>query len=155
MQGWDWGEPRPKTITFFIGCGGECCSRAGETCPHHGSAKVCDQHGRPIRGAVVNNKEVVFATATHAQVIDALTAERIDWQKLTSAGWPQLPYEQLRQLKSLPPTPEEELLKIFDPRLRRDAIRAKRECLAVRAKEVEAILEAEEQMLGAPVKKTS
>ncbi len=151
VQGWDWGEPRAKTITFFLGCGGECCSKSGEICPHYGVAKVCDQHGRPIRGTVVDNKEVIFATATHAQAIAALTAERVEWQKLTSAGWPQLPYDQLKQLKDLPPTPEEELLKIRDPLLRRDAIRAKREFAAARAKEVEMVLEAEEEL----VKKSS
>jgi hypothetical protein len=98
---------------------------------------------------------VVFATATHAQVIEALTAERIDWQKLTSAGWPQLPYEQLRQLKNLPPTPEEELLKILNPRLRRDALRAKREYTTARIKEAEGLREEdEEKTADVLVKKT-
>lgn len=137
VQGFTWGEPRPKSITFFL----------------DGTAKVCDQHGRPIRGAVVNNKEVRFAQtppteddtpdarkglATHAQVVAALAAERVDWQKLSCAGWPQLSYKELSAMPSLPPTPLEELRKIKDPQLRKDALKARREVDSVREKELEA-----------------
>lgn len=140
VQGWTWGEPRPKSITFFL----------------DNTAKVCDQHGRPIRGTVVDSREVRFATtapgnndppsaraglATHAQVIAALAAERVDWRSLTCAGWPQLPYEQLRGLPELPPTPLEELRKIVDTDLRKDALRARREADEARAKENEALEE--------------
>ena len=45
VSGWTWGEPRPKSITFFL----------------DNTAKVSDQHGRPIKGTVVDNKEVRFA----------------------------------------------------------------------------------------------
>ncbi len=45
IQGWTWGEQRPTTITFFL----------------DGSAMVCDQHGRPIKGTVTDGKEVWFA----------------------------------------------------------------------------------------------
>jgi hypothetical protein len=137
VQGWSWGDPRPKSITFFL----------------DNTAKVCDQHGRPIRGTVVGTKEVLFAAqppspddpvgsrkhlATHAQVIAALAAERIDWQALVCAGWPQLPYAQLVKLPDLPPTPLEELRKIADPALRKDALKARREVDEVRAKELAA-----------------
>lgn len=139
VQGWHWGEPRPTTITWFL----------------DNTAKVSDQHGRPIKGTVgTDGKPVRFADcapiadqsgevlprpqfATHAQVIAALAAERVDWQKLVHAGWPQLPYAELCKLPSLPPTPLEELKKIRNPQLRKDALRARREVDEVRAKEME------------------
>lgn len=129
VQGWTWGEPRPKSITFFLGCGRDCCTRLDgvPVCPHSGVARVFDQHGRPIRGAVVNGKEVVFANVSHTEVIAALEAERIDWQSLSYAGWPQLPYDQLKKLRQRPPTPESDLRKIRSPALRRDALRIWRE----------------------------
>ena len=138
VQGWSWGEPRPKSITFFL----------------DGTAKVCDQHGRPIRGTVVDNREVRFAAtapgnndapgaraglATHAQVIAALIAERVDWRTLVCAGWPQLSYEKLCNLPDLPPTPLDELRKIKDPDLRRDALRARREADEAMAKELSSV----------------
>lgn len=46
---------------------------------------------------------------------------------IACAGWPQLPYDELKKLPSLPPTPYEELQKIPDPILRRDALRARQE----------------------------
>ncbi len=130
VQGWMWGPPKPTCITFFI----------------DNTAKVSDQYGRPIRGAVgVDNKEVYFAItappdrkdnpnpkdrkhlATHAQVIEALLNEKVDWQTLTYAGFPQLTYGELKKLKQLPPTPVDELLFIPNPALRRDAVRIRRE----------------------------
>ena len=45
IQGWTWGEQRPVSITFFL----------------DGSAMVCDQYGRSIRGTVNDGKEVWFA----------------------------------------------------------------------------------------------
>lgn len=148
VQGWSWGEPRPTSITFFL----------------DGTAKVSDQHGRPIRGTVVDNKEVLFAHgppkaddppgsrskyASHAQVLAALQAELVDWRRLHCAGWPQLPYEQLKELPEslLPPVssdPREreaylnELRKIPDKDLRRDALRVRREANDARAKELAA-----------------
>lgn len=137
VQGWHWGEPRPSSITFFL----------------DGTAKVCDQHGRAIKGCVIDNKEVRFASgppspddkpnaraglATHAQVIAALAAERIDWQKLTYAGWPQLPYAQMKALLNIPITPVDELRKIKDSTLRKDALRVRREHDEARLKEVQA-----------------
>lgn len=78
VQGWSWGEPRPRSITFFL----------------DGTAMVCDQHGRPIKGTIVGSEEVYFARtppspddvpseraalATHARVIAALAADGFDW----------------------------------------------------------------------------
>lgn len=140
VSGWTWGEPRPKSITFFL----------------DNTAKVSDQHGRPIKGTVVDNKEVRFAAgppsnddppgsrsklATHAQVIAALFVERVDWRTLTCAGFPQLPYDELKKLTELPPTPLEELRKIKDSTLRKDALRARREVDEIRAREVATVEE--------------
>lgn len=134
-QGWTWGEPRPKSITFFL----------------DNTAKVSDQHGRPIKGTIVDNKAVLFAQcapvaddvpgvrdklATHAQVIAALAEERVDWQKLACAGWPQLPYAELKKLRGLPPTPLDELRKIKDATLRKDALRIRREVDETSAREL-------------------
>lgn len=142
VQGWTWGDPKPTSITFFL----------------DGTCKVSDQHGRPIKGTFVDNKEVRFADsapiadhsgdviprtqfATHEQVIAALVVERVDWHKLTSAGWPQLKYEALRELPPgrVPRTPIEELKKIRDPQLRKDALRFRREMDEERAKESAAL----------------
>lgn len=143
VQGWIYGQPRPTTITFFL----------------DGTAGVYDQYGRPIKGTVVDNKRVLFASdppkadvplgertperkdlATHAQVIAALAVERVDWRTLTFAGWPQLPYDDLISLfKSgkLPPTPIEDLRSIKDRELRLDALKVRREADAERTKELQ------------------
>lgn len=136
VQGWTWGEPRPQTITFFL----------------DGTAKVCDQHGRPIRGSAKDGKEVWFAQhapkedeqpdaegnlppsrrklGTHKQVIDALTSDGHNWRSCAWAGWPQLPYEQLKEIKNiLPSTPIEELRKIRNENLRKDALKIRREII--------------------------
>lgn len=137
VQGWSWGTPRPTTITFFT----------------DNTAMVCDQHGRPIKGTEVDGKKVKFAItppkadgsdialrqaglATHLQVVEALEAENIDWKKLTSAGWPQLPYEKLKQLKELPVVLDDTLEKIGDMNLRRDAMRIRKERTEKLAKEL-------------------
>ena len=140
VSGWHWGEPRPKTITFFL----------------DNTAKVSDQYGRPIPGVEVDGKRVRFALgppandesplvraglATHAQVIAALAVERVDWRTLTCAGFPQLPYAELKKMTDLPPTPIEELRKIKDSTLRKDALRARREVDEARASEMQAAAE--------------
>ena len=138
IQGWTWGDPKPRSITFFL----------DNTC------RVSDQHGRPIKGTVIDNRIVMFAPhgptqddppgarakyATHTQVIEALVAERVDWTRLDMAGWPQIPYEALKKLAVLPPTPLDELRKIPDTQLRRDALRIRREVDEFRAKETAAV----------------
>lgn len=162
VQGWTWGEPVPKSITFFM----------------DGTAMVCDQYGRPIKGSVVDGREVWFASrppqeddpnpghipvtkgggrprivklATHAEVIAALSADRVDWRTLTRAGWPQLPYEEMKKLDKLPPYPFNEIhnadhpacsclrCSVKDPAVRRDITRIKAEYVdAVKPAEVEA-----------------
>lgn len=164
VQGWNWGTPIPNSVTFFI----------------DGTAMVCDQHGRPIKGAILSStgKEVLFAPAppagsregivtprpwlaNHEQVIAALMEEKIDVidhmnsagtactrcqgqgkygnercrlckgsgikQTVQCAGWPQIPYDQLTKLKNLPKSADEDIAKISDPKLRRDAMRIRRE----------------------------
>lgn len=155
VVGWTWGEARPRSVTWFL----------------DGTAKVSDQHGRPIRGFIVTVGDPVFASckpaegggkqvllamtpptyddppdarramATHLQVVKALEAERVDWQRLSWAGWPQLPYAMLRGVAKLPPTPVEELRKIKDPALRKDALRMRRELDEQTAQEARAIEE--------------
>lgn len=148
VQGWTWGEPKPQSITFFL----------------DGTAKVSDQHGRPIKGATSDNKEIWFAVAppreddkpdqdgnlpphrrkyaTHAQVINALESNGHQWRKCSWAGWPQLPYAELCKIKSLlPPTPIEELRKIRDDNLRKDALRIRREIIEAEEMEAEQLQE--------------
>lgn len=164
IEGWNWGQPTPTSVTFFI----------------DGTAMVADQHGRPIRGAVLSStgKEILFAPcppvaskegvvvprpwlASHSDVVAALLEEKIDvvehmneagtacprcqgqgrfgnercrpcrgsGVKVTvqCAGWPQLEYAHLSRIKVLPPSSEEDVFKIRDPKLRRDALRVRRE----------------------------
>ncbi len=146
VEGWVWGPQRPVSITFFL----------------DGSALVADQWGRPIRGAVgKDGKSYLFATspplankegvvrprpelASHAQVIASLAEERVDWTKLTLAGWPQVPEEMLLHLKEFPPTAVEELVKIPDRKMRRAALKMRRKVDEERAKEA-AAAESEEE----------
>ena len=172
LQGWSWGEPIPKSITFFL----------------DGTAMVCDQYGRQIRRCSgfdgkeyrfadtppIDNQEKVIVGrpqfASHAEVIAALASENIDWlsyevryfdqggakrvknglkledatklqhkllaegkvtavmsRSIVCAGWPQLPYDELKKLPELPPTPIAELARIRDLKLRKDALRIRRE----------------------------
>jgi hypothetical protein len=54
---------------------------------------------------------------------------------IACAGWPQLPYEELKKLPELPPTPLDELRKIRDPQFRKDALRVRREADEASARE--------------------
>jgi hypothetical protein len=183
IQGFVYGPPIPSAITWFL----------------DNTAIVADQYGRRIKGVQMpDGSAIIFADcppdasregeiiprpqfATHAQVIAALTAERIDWlgyevryrardntdklrsgmsfkeahalqakliqegirfvllgRTISCAGWPQLKYEDLKKIPELPPTPLEELRKIRDTQLRRDAMRIRREVDESRAKEMQA-----------------
>ncbi len=153
-QAWTWGQPKARGITFFL----------------DNTAKVADQHGRPIPGILDTNtnKTTLFAKgppefdpmphvvkerakcATHAQVIAALVKEGIDWQSLTLSGWPQLPYEELKKLKVIPNTPIRELRKITDIELRRAALRVRKEADEARRREMMLLDEEEEQATGVP-----
>lgn len=105
IVGWSYGVIVPKAITFFI----------------DGTAKVFDHHGNPIRDF----------KGTHAEVVQQLDDLKVEWQKLSCAGFPQLPYEELAKLESLPPTPLDELQKIKNKALRQDCMRARREAIEV------------------------
>jgi hypothetical protein len=151
VEGYFPPPPVPTTITFFL----------------DGSAMVCDQMGHPVRGSLIDGKTVLFAMtapsaelqesflpmkrrtiivdrrevplATHVEVVAALTKEGVDWTKLTWAGMPQLPYEQLCELPGLQTASIEQLRKIPDAALRKDALRFRREQDEARRKEIEAV----------------
>lgn len=136
VQGWTWGEQRPSSITFFV----------------NGTCRVSDQHGRPIKGTVRDNKPLYFDKCNHAQVVAALAEERVDWRNLVCAGWPQLPYAQLKAMGTLPPWPFAEQhvgdgkctcvrCCIPNDSLRKDSIKAWREATEAQAKEMAAAME--------------
>ena len=139
VQGWTWGEQRPSSITFML----------------DGTAKVSDQHGRPIKGVVKDGKPVYFDKCTHAQVVAALVEERIDWTKLRFAGWPQLPYDELMKLPQMPPWPFNPehtamtttgakctciMCSVRDPQIRKDALRLRHEQDQQREREMSAAM---------------
>lgn len=111
IQGWSYGEVRPRTITFFM----------------DGTTRVCDHHGNEIREY----------SKSHGEAIAALKDAGIDWQRLDAAGWPQLPYDELKELVVVPPTPLDELAKIRNKALRLDAMKLRREIDAALAEEAE------------------
>lgn len=113
IQGYEYGEIRPTSITFFI----------------DGTTRVSDHRGNPIPAYA----------GSHQEVIAKLADVGIDWQKLTSAGWPQIPYDELKELHTVPPTPIEELAKIREKSLRADAIKMRREVDAAAVEETEVV----------------
>ena len=116
IQGWEYGEVRPKSITFFI----------------DGTSRVHDHRGNSI---------AEFA-GLHAETIAKLEESGVDWQKLDWAGWPQLSYAELKKLDRLPETPLDELAKIKNKSLRADAVRIRREVDAMAKEEAEDEFEA-------------
>lgn len=111
VQGYEYGEVRAKSVTFFV----------------DGTTRVCDHHGNPI----------VEYVGSHAKVVEALKDAGIDWTKLDWAGWPQLPYAELKELNLALHTPLDELMKISNKALRADAIKLRREIDEARAAELE------------------
>lgn len=101
IQGYEYGEVRPRSITFFL----------------DGTTKVSDHRGNAIREY----------SGSHREVVAALKDAGVDWQTLDWAGWPQLPYDELQKLTRPPETPFEALLKIKDKDLRQDALKYRRE----------------------------
>lgn len=101
IQGWTYGEVKPVSITFFM----------------DNTTRVCDHHGNAIPEFV----------GSHKDVIASLSKNGIDWQKLESAGWPQLPYDELKKLVKVPITPADELAKITNKALRQDAQKLRKE----------------------------
>lgn len=113
VQGYEYGTPIPRGITFNV----------------DGTAKVVDHRGNPMKTYVGSHQAVV------EQLKEAVPP--VDWQKLDWAGWPQLPYSDLAELTTLPPTPLEELAKIPNKALRIDAIKMRREVDAAKVEELE------------------
>ena len=111
IQGYEYGEIRPKSLTFFI----------------DGTARVHDHRGNAIPD---------FA-GSHVETVAKLNDAGVDWQKLDWAGWPQLPYAELKELTRLPETPLDELSKIKDKALRIDAVRMRRELDSAAAEEAD------------------
>lgn len=111
IQGWEYGEVRPKSITFFV----------------DGTTRVCDHRGNAISEF----------SGSHVDVTAKLGEVGIDWEKLDWAGWPQLPYNDLKELLCVPETPLDELVKIKDRKLRADAVRLRKEIDAILAAEME------------------
>lgn len=111
IQGWEYGEVRPKAITFFI----------------DGTARVTDHRGNAIPDL----------SGTHGEVISKFADVGLDWQKLDLAGWPQLPYDELKELTYVPETPLDALMQIKDKSLRADAIRLRKELDQAKADEEE------------------
>lgn len=99
IQGYEYGEVRPQSVTFFI----------------DGTARVYDHRGNQM------------LSGPHSEVVEKLKELGTDWQRLNSAGWPQLPYDQLKELSFVPVTPLDELLKIKDKERRADAVRYRKE----------------------------
>ena len=155
IVGWIPPQQAVSGITFFL----------------NGTAMVTDQYGRPVRGAEIEpGKPVYFAMCppinpeddknpgfrnavnkdgkrdlvklgTHAEVVKSLEYERIDWTSLDFAGWPQLPYDELKKLKSVPKTPIDELRKIQNADARKDALRIRREFDKARELELQGVEE--------------
>lgn len=126
VQGFTYNSPIPTSVTFNT----------------DGTAVVSDQYGRPIEDlvtkTVAQGKDVTVSHLSHQEVVKRLVEQKVDWQALSCAGWPQLPYAELKKLKAVPPTPEEELRKIKDRPLRLDALKMRREADAEMRKEMEA-----------------
>ncbi len=90
-----------------------------------------------------NNLTLEQATELQSKLIRDECRQVVLAREIACAGWPQLPYDKLKALPELPPTPLEELRKITDPELRKAAIQARRECDGVREKELQAAMSEE------------
>lgn len=113
IQGYEYGEVKPRTLTFFT----------------DGTVTVGDHRGNPIREY----------NGSHKDVIDQLRANGVDWQRLEWVGWPQLPYDELKELDRVPPTPLDELMRIKDKELRLAAIKLRQETDEIRLSELQEV----------------
>lgn len=111
IQGYEYGEVKPKSITFFT----------------DGTTRVCDHRGNAIPEY----------TVLHSEAVKKLRDTGIDWQKLVAAGWPQLSYDELKELNIVPPTPLDELAKISNKSLRQDSMRFRKEYDDAKLEEIE------------------
>jgi len=152
IQGWDYGEVRPTTIVFLI----------------TGIARVCDHHGNPIDELC----------GPHADILAQLKEAGFDWfvaddeqrtlwltrknrgkmdknvSMMSVAGFPHLPYAELKKMPRLPETPIDELRNIKNKKHRNDALRARAEADRENQKSMEAEEgEIQEVIAGAPVDK--
>lgn len=169
VQGWSWGQQRPSAITFFLNGVARVSDQHGR--PIRGTVK---EDGTPIYFVKCNHMQVVEALlAERVDVVAEMNRvgspcprckgtrrEGERWclvcyheasgestgtvRTIDVSGWPQLPYALLSKIKVLPPTPLEELRKIKDPELRRDALKARREADAEHAKDISATSDDEE-----------
>lgn len=153
IEGWHWPAPAPTSITFFLDGsamvadqfgrpirGADCGGRRyyfATTAPS-GELRGQDIALTPYqsRQAVDENRRKV-RLASHQEVIEALTAERVDWTTLTWAGLPQLTYDELVSLPGLPLIGEEELRRIPDKEMRKHAIRWRRKVEEDRRADIE------------------
>lgn len=172
LQGWTPPEQRVSGLTFFLNGTAMVCDQLGQ--PIRGTVKASgspvffammppqqDDKNPGYRQSIDGNgKRVMVKLATHAEVVAALGEERIEWSTLTFAGFPQLAYEELKKLARLPSWPFSDVhdpnspvglsctcvtCSIRDPKLRKDAIRVRREVNDSREREVQtAMAETEE-----------
>ncbi len=97
--------------------------------------------GKDNRGNVRTGLSLAEATKQQARLLQDGNPTVAIERSVVCAGWPQLPYDELKKLPELPQTPLEELRKIRDPQLRKDALRIRREYDGARQKELQAIEE--------------
>jgi hypothetical protein len=164
VQGWTWGDQRAESITFLINGTARICdqhgrlfkvlqrqdgtvldlgqmthvqiievlaeerinlveemNKHGKPCPRCKGTKLESGGSRPCQACYHKNSNTSTGLA----------------RCLTVAGWPQVPYDMLKKIVNLPPTPIEELRKIRDPQLRKDALRMRREVDAAKAEEMQ------------------
>ena len=76
---------------------------------------------------IKNGLTKVKAEELQEKLIKEGVTDVMVYREVAVAGWPQLSYDELMELDELPPTPESELRKIRDLKLRRDALRARKE----------------------------
>lgn len=167
IQGWSWGEQRPTHITFLTN--GTCrvidqhgrLIRGvvlGDGVPiyfdraSHAQVVKALLDDQTLRIDVIHEMNETGQPCQRCKGT-GLSGERPCnecWHKptgrctgikktITCVGWPQLPYEQLKLLNELPPTPITELYKIKNTPMRKDALRIRREVDKAKAAEQQGI----------------
>ncbi len=125
IEGFDYGETRVRSVTFML----------------NGNTRVCDHRGNEVREMRGTHAEVI-ARLKEAGYEWYLDENRALWLKhgkdaICTAGFPQLPYDELKELPAIPVTPLDELMKIRDKLLRVDAMKARKEADASAAEQLE------------------
>lgn len=164
LQGWTWGDQKPTSITFFLNGTVKVSDQYGR--PIKGAVPP---DGNPVYFDRCNHAQLVDALAgegidvvaemnkagTPCKQCKGVKYVNNKWcqtcyhkesgestglcPSIKCSGWPQLPYDALKKLKELPPTPIEDLRKIKDADMRRDALKTRREADAVREKEMQSV----------------